>query len=109
MAYKVEVSRTADAEADQAYEWIAKSAPVAARRWYQGLLQAIRSLANNPARCPLAPEDEYFPEEIRNLLYGKRKSIFRVLFTIRRDTVYVLHVRRGAREVLRGESEEGTG
>jgi hypothetical protein len=64
-------------------------------------------LADNPERCSLAPEDESFPEEIRNLLYGKRKNIYRVIFTIRAEAVHVLHFRRGARQVLRPEDEEG--
>jgi hypothetical protein len=56
----------------------------------------------------LAPENEYFPEEIRNLFYGKRRNAYRIIFTIRGDTVHVLHVRRGARQVLNPEAEERT-
>ena len=78
-------------------------APLAAVRWYNGLLKAIRSLAESPGRCSLAPEDERFPEEIRNLLYGKRTTAYRIIFTIRGDTVHVLHFRRGAREGLKPE------
>ena len=71
-------------------------------------MKAIGSLADNPQRNSLAPEDEYFREEIRNLLYGKRKNVYRVIFTVRGDTVHVLHFRRGARMVLRPEGEEAT-
>jgi hypothetical protein len=41
-------------------------------------------------------EYEIFSEEIRQLLYGKSKNIYRVLFTIRDVTVYVLYVRHSA-------------
>ena len=55
MAYNVKVAAAAEAEADEAYEWIARNAPITARRWYTGLLEAISSLANNLERCALAP------------------------------------------------------
>ena len=101
MVFRVEVTKTAEGEADEAYEWIAKYAPQAALRWYRGLLEAIHSLADNPERCSLAPEDEDFPEEIRNFLYGKRANKYRVIFTIRGATVYVLHILHAARKPLR--------
>jgi plasmid stabilization system protein ParE len=101
MVYEVLVTRAADAEADEIFERIFQAAPSAAIRWYRGLLKAIHSLEHNPNRCPLAPEDEDFPEQMRNLLYGKRRHIYRVIFTIRNDTVYVLHIRHAARQVLK--------
>ena len=47
-----------------------------------------------------AVEHEIFPEEVRQLLYGKSKNIYRVLFTIRDTTVYVLYVRHTAQAPL---------
>jgi plasmid stabilization system protein ParE len=107
MKYQLVIQPSAQSEMEGAYEWIAKSAPLTAVRWYNGLLKSIKSLVDNPERCALAPEDEYFPEEIRNLLYGKRKNAYRVIFTIRGDTVHVLHFRRGARKALRPEADKG--
>src|SRR5438046_9658410 len=109
MKYLVVVQPSAQAEIEAAYEWIAERAPRTAIRWYNRLLKAIGSLADNPERCSLAPEDEYFPEEIRNLLYGKRRNAYRVIFTIRGDTVHVLHFRRGVRRVRKPKGGEGAG
>src|SRR5713226_1485045 len=106
MTYQVVVQPSAQAEMEAAYEWTTERAPMTAVRWYNRLIEAIRSLADNPERCSLASEDEYFPEEIRNLLYGKRKNIYRIIFTIRGDTVHVLHFRRGSRQALKPEAEE---
>ncbi len=53
-----------------------------------------------PARSSLAFENEYFDEEIRQLLYGKRGRLYRILFTIRDDEVYVLFVRHSAQAPL---------
>jgi plasmid stabilization system protein ParE len=73
---------------EAAYKWAAERAPMTAARWYNRFVDAISSLADNPERCPLAPENEYFPEEIRNLSYGKRRNAYRIIFTIRGDTVH---------------------
>ena len=67
MTYQVVVQPSAQTEMEAAYEWTAARAPLTAARWYNRLVDAIRSLANNPERCPLAPENESFSEEIRNL------------------------------------------
>jgi plasmid stabilization system protein ParE len=107
MKYLVTVQPSAQDEMEGAYEWIAQRAPLTAVRWYNGLLKAIGSLADNPERCSLAPEDEYFDEEIRNLLFGKRGNAYRIIFTIRSDAVHVLHFRRGARQVLKPKDDEG--
>jgi plasmid stabilization system protein ParE len=63
-------------------------------------LTQIATLANFPERCGLAPESEHFDEEIRQLPYGKRPNVYRILFVIRGDTVHVLHVRHGSRRFL---------
>jgi plasmid stabilization system protein ParE len=67
-------------------------------------MQAIRSLQDNPERCGLAPESEWCPGEIRQLLHGKRKGVYRILFEIRHDAVYILHVRHGAQDLLSPEN-----
>jgi plasmid stabilization system protein ParE len=107
MKFHVVVQPSAQAEMEAAYEWIAERAPMTAARWYNRLLKAVGSLADHPERCALAPENEFFPEEIRNLFFGKRRNAYRVIFTVRDDTVHVLHFRRGARQVLKPEDEAG--
>jgi plasmid stabilization system protein ParE len=52
-----------------------------------------------PARCPLAPENEDHPKEIRQLVHGR----YRILFTIEPGRVVILHVRHGARLPMRVE------
>ena len=61
-----------------------------AKRWVRQLREAVFSqLALIPKGFPLAPEDDEFSEEIRQMIVGR----YRVLFTIRRRKVHVLHVR----------------
>jgi plasmid stabilization system protein ParE len=108
MTFHVEVSDIADAEADQAYLWLSQRSPELAGRWYQGLLAAYESLSEFPTRCPLAPENELFPDvEVRQLLYGRGRNAYRVLFCIiDPQTVRILHVRSAARRRL-GETPSG--
>ena len=99
----VEITALADANLEEIYLRIRKDSPARAAQWRKGLLKAAQTLDRFPERCPLAPESG--PElEIRQLVYG----VYRVLFTVAKGTVYVLHIRHGARQPLRpgGTNEE---
>ena len=65
-----------------------------------GHAKAIASLSEMPARCGLAPENENFPFEVRQLLYGSAHHRYRILFTIDGSMVTVLHIRHGRRSPL---------
>lgn len=62
-----------------------------------------------PKRCPIARENEYFSNEIRQLLYGKGRNSYRIFFTIVEGenilTVRILHIRHAAQQTL-GMSED---
>lgn len=114
-AYRIEVSDTADAEAEEAFLWLVGRSPERAGRWYEGLLLAYQSLVRFPARCPLAPENDMFEAvEVRQLLYGTGRTTYRILFSIMEGTqdepgtVRILHVRHAARRRLgqRGQGDE---
>lgn len=45
--------------------------------------------------------DDLEGPEIRQLIYGRRRGQYRVLFAIHEDAVEVLHVRHGARAPIR--------
>lgn len=104
MSYLIEITDKAMTDADEAYARIAAHSPRNAVLWYQKLFQHIDTLATLPLRCPLALENDKFPEEIRELLSGKRNSKYRIIFTIRnKSTVVVLHIYHGARKELEPE------
>jgi len=63
-------------------------------------VEAVRSLESNPRRRELAPESEWYPGELRQLLHGKRRGIYRILFEVRGDTVHILRVRHSAQALL---------
>ena len=103
MTYEIKISSEADAEADEVYEWIARDSLQNASRWYLRLFDAIQTLSENPQRCPLAPDNNAFDDDVRQLLYGKRRGVYRILFTISGNAVHVLNIRHAARKYL-GES-----
>lgn len=84
MEYRVVLADAAKADAESLYQWVK-------------LLDCLYSLNRSPNRCPLALEARKSHREIRNLLYGKRSSIYRILFEVdkERHTVWILHIRHG--------------
>lgn len=101
MAFHVEIAPRALADLEAAFQFICADSPERAARWLLGIIDAINSLEEMPARCPLAPESEDLGEEVRVLHFGKRQHVYRVFFSVRstgrnRGVVRVFHVRHGA-------------
>lgn len=94
--FRVEPNDDALSDARSAYIWIYEQSPDAADQWYEGLWAAVGSLENNPLRCPLAPENSFFEDEIRQLIFGR----YRILFTLFDDSVIVIRVLHGARNYV---------
>ena len=100
MSYRVILNERAEDQLEAAYLWWMehRSAEQAAR-WYNGFLDSVGSLSENPERCALARENSKFPIPVRELLYGLGKGItHRALFTIRHDVVFVFSVRHVAQQ-----------
>jgi plasmid stabilization system protein ParE len=98
MAFRVKTSAKAKRDLDAILAWLlSREAGEAGLRWFQGLREAVASLAHSPERCTLAPEDAVFPFEVRQLHYGRKPHVYRVLYTIEGNTVSVLHLRHGRR------------
>lgn len=98
MIFRVETTPAAEREAQAILEWLLeRQAGETGLRWFLNLERAIQSLSQFPERCSLAPENSRFPFEVRQLLYGRRPHVYRVLFSIEQDVVYILHIRHGRR------------
>jgi plasmid stabilization system protein ParE len=110
MSYQIDFSSTAKAEVDAAFLRLTQILGAErAREWYQGLIRAIASLREMPRRGGLAREDAFFSQEIRQILYGRGRMTYRVVFTVLDElsvpTVRILHV-RSALQPLPEEGEE---
>ncbi len=98
MSYRVIITPTADAEAMESFRWYADRSPGAAARWYAGLNRALAGLSENPTRYAVSDEDSVtLGREIRFKLYGRRRGVFRILFAIQDDIIFVLRIRHSAR------------
>ena len=69
-------------------------------RWHAGILRKIRSLADHPEMWPLADEAEDLEMELREVLFGRRRQVYRILFTIDGTTVHIHRVRHGSQDRL---------
>ena len=101
MKYRAQLSARAERDVDDVLAWLCRQgAAPAASRWHQPLLAAVGTLEREPQRCPLAPEAEGLGIELRELLFGRRRGVYPILFIVEQRTVYVLHVRHSARDTL---------
>jgi plasmid stabilization system protein ParE len=99
MSWNVVLARKAAREIEEQYDWLAQHSVAAANRWRDSLLEAVQSLEDNPQRCGEAPEAEWH-EGLRQLLHGKRRQVYRILFEIREENVVILRVRHSAQDFL---------
>ena len=89
--YAVVFEESAQADVRESYDWGRRNwGKHDSQRWVRQLRIAIsEQLAVVPKAFPLAPEDEEFAEEIRQMVVGR----YRILFTMTGRKVHVLHVR----------------
>lgn len=96
MPYRVDIAPQAAKEIEEIYLYIAQDSLGTAMRWYFAIHDKIQTLKEFPNRCPMAFESRFYSYEIRNLIFGS----YRVLFRVKEpeQTVQILHVTHGARE-----------
>ena len=76
-----------------------------AARWHSKFAAAIETIGDRPLRYPLAWEDQFSSEDVRELLFGLgRRPTHRALFVVRPESVYVFSVRHVSQEPLDPES-----
>lgn len=105
MGYRVILTPRALADADAATGYVRQFGPDRAARWFTGLTRAVLSLDEMPHRCGTAPEAAKLGVDLRQLLYGRRTSVYRVIFRIYEHEpgegiVRVVAIRHGARDQL---------
>jgi plasmid stabilization system protein ParE len=102
MPYRIAVAEAAEADAEYIYEWVLEQAPRRGPEWFDELVESLNSLERLPRRCPLAREAKELGREIRCLHFGRRHGVYRILYEIdeKSRTVWILHIRHGARRDL---------
>ena len=100
--YEVVVTPEAESEIVSAFEYIYLRSPQNATKWLRALYKKIDTLEGMPERCPIARENEYFDETLRQLIFKTHRIIFRVEKA--KKIVRVLYVRHGRQRTM-GEPE----
>lgn len=79
--------------------WLENRSEKQALRWYDGIRDAIETLAVSPQRCVFARENPKSDAELRALHFGLgSRPTHRVIFVIDPDAVRVLAVRHAAQD-----------
>jgi len=93
LAYRVLYRRRAEHDLDR----LAWSATL---DWFDGLCDAIESLAEFSERCALEPQPGLRLKGVRQLLYGKGHGVYRVLYRVKDENVEILTIRHTSRKPI---------
>jgi toxin ParE1/3/4 len=102
--YTIVFAPTAQQDLESVVSWLNEQAPEKIAAWVMSLRADIDTLQRMPERCPYAPENGLWGDEVlRQLLFQQYPSKYRVIFTIHKNTVRILNIRHGARRYLHEE------
>jgi toxin ParE1/3/4 len=103
MPYAVELAARAARDLEILYLKKNATESHAAARWYNTLEEAIYTLARDPHRCPVAPEAQRAKRKLRQLLFGKKPHVYRIIFEVQeqQQRVWVLTIRHEAMRKVR--------
>ncbi|MBP7416939.1 MAG: type II toxin-antitoxin system RelE/ParE family toxin [Pyrinomonadaceae bacterium] len=93
MTFEVIITPSAKADIFETNAWLLENHPDTAEKWLWQISQCVTSLSKMPERCPVSDESSAFDVEVRHLLCGDKRNVYRILFSIQDKTVYVLRVR----------------
>jgi plasmid stabilization system protein ParE len=96
MNRKVQLSRRATRDIEEAYLYIRHDAPERAKLWRERLQQAIRSLKAFPERHSVLFDAATAGRDVRQMTFG----VYLVLYSVETDRIDVLTVRHGARQPI---------
>lgn len=102
MTYRVRISQQAFDDIRRSTVWWATNRSTEqAVRWKNAIFDRIEQLDGFPESNAVAYENEKFPFELREALFGLgTRPTHRILFRIVRDEVQVLTVRAAAQDIL---------
>lgn len=106
MSFRVLVTARAERDFWIWHDYIHQRSAAGAKRWVQAFDKALLALEKNPSRG-VAPESEGYDEPIREKLFKTRRGLtYRLLFVVRDETVFVIHVRGPGQDTMRDDEIE---
>jgi len=104
MTFLVKTTRRADRDYAACLNYIITRSKRGANSWAKAFDKALERLEDNADGCPLAPETDLVDDEIREISFKTRRGLpYRILFTIRGGTVFVIHVRGPGQDFMQAD------
>jgi plasmid stabilization system protein ParE len=101
MKFQAKLSWRAERDVEHILGWLHERSPQGAASWLRVWDRTFASLRESADQHGLATENEGQPMEVRQVMFRTRKGRdYRALFTIERDTVYVMHVRGPGQDLV---------
>lgn len=101
VAFQVLFLRRAQRDIEEGVAFRASHSAARATQWRNALVtNATGALEDDPHRYPAADEAADLELDLRELLFGRGRNVYRVLFTIDGESVYVHRVRHAAQDRL---------
>jgi len=101
VAYRLEITDKAEADIEGVLIWFREQgATAASQKWLTQLWDTLSTLENRPERCAQAEESQEVGRDVRQLLFGKHRGIYRILFEIQDRSVIILRLWHGARDAI---------
>jgi len=93
MKYEVTITPSAKADIFEIRAWLLEEYPDSADKWLWECSKGVTSLNEFPQRCKISEESLAFDVEVRELLFGTRRNVYRILFSVSKNKVFILRVR----------------
>ncbi|TLD72610.1 type II toxin-antitoxin system RelE/ParE family toxin [Phragmitibacter flavus] len=104
----VGISPEAEQDIREACRWIARDNPKAALQLLHSISLVIEKIPDFPGRHSLSPETKlgFTDETVYQVLHGKSRTKYRVLFTSEKNRITIIRVLHGARKFFGQEFPE---
>jgi plasmid stabilization system protein ParE len=93
--YRVEIGSAAQRDVESIQAYIARDKPFAAEEWVRDVRAKVLSLETLPERSEVLPESRVVGKDIRHLLFGN----YRIIYRVRDDVVYVVRIIQASRRL----------
>ena len=104
MTYPLHILRRALRDIDEKFESLRRHlGRRSASNWRHRLDSSLNSLEQHPEVWPLADEAADLGIELCQMLFGKRRHVYRILYTFDGTTIHVHRVRHAAQDRLSSE------
>jgi plasmid stabilization system protein ParE len=101
MKSRVIITKSAEADADEIYEWLRERSLLGATNWWNAFLRAVEALRKNAGSYGHAAESREIGGMLREHLFKtKHGNAYRIVFITRDEVIHVLRVRSYGQTLL---------